>query len=66
VFAGLEQRAAAIALGVSVGTVKSRLHRARLRLESDLRPAAADSPHAAAPAGPRSDYPAPKAGQWTS
>ncbi len=38
VFAGLEQRAAAIALGVSVGTVKSRLHRARLRLESDLRP----------------------------
>jgi RNA polymerase sigma factor (sigma-70 family) len=36
VYAGLDQRAAAIALGVSVGTVKSRLHRARQRLASDL------------------------------
>jgi RNA polymerase sigma factor (sigma-70 family) len=37
VYAGLDQQAAAIALGVSVGTVKSRLHRARQRLASDLR-----------------------------
>jgi RNA polymerase sigma factor (sigma-70 family) len=36
VYAGLDQQAAAIALGVSVGTVKSRLHRARQRLASDL------------------------------
>jgi RNA polymerase sigma factor (sigma-70 family) len=37
VYAGLDQQAAALALGVSVGTVKSRLHRARQRLASDLR-----------------------------
>ncbi len=36
VFAGLGQHAAAISLGVSVGTVKSRLHRARKRLGSEL------------------------------
>lgn len=36
VYAGLDQQAAAIALGVSVGTVKSRLHRARRRLAIDL------------------------------
>jgi RNA polymerase sigma factor (sigma-70 family) len=36
VYAGLDQQAAAIALGVSVGTVKSRLHRARQRLAVDL------------------------------
>jgi RNA polymerase sigma factor (sigma-70 family) len=32
VYAGLDQQAAAVALGVSVGTIKSRLHRARQRL----------------------------------
>jgi RNA polymerase sigma factor (sigma-70 family) len=32
VFAGLDQEAAAVSMGVSVGTVKSRLHRARQRL----------------------------------
>jgi RNA polymerase sigma factor (sigma-70 family) len=36
VFAGLDQNAAAIAMGVSVGTVKSRLHRARRSLQADL------------------------------
>lgn len=36
VYAGLDQQAAAIALGVSVGTIKSRLHRARLRLATEL------------------------------
>lgn len=36
VFAGLGHHAAAISLGVSVGTVKSRLHRARQRLRSEL------------------------------
>jgi RNA polymerase sigma factor (sigma-70 family) len=36
VYAGLDQQAAAIALGVSVGTVKSRLHRARQRLAIEL------------------------------
>jgi RNA polymerase sigma factor (sigma-70 family) len=36
VYAGLDQQAAAIALGVSVGTVKSRLHRARQRLAGNL------------------------------
>jgi RNA polymerase sigma factor (sigma-70 family) len=40
VFAGLDQQAAAIAMGVSVGTVKSRLHRARERLGAELRAAA--------------------------
>jgi RNA polymerase sigma factor (sigma-70 family) len=37
VYAGLDQQAAALSLGVSVGTVKSRLHRARQRLATDLR-----------------------------
>lgn len=37
VFAGLDHQAAAIAMGVSVGTVKSRLHRARQQLTSALR-----------------------------
>ena len=36
VYAGLDQQAAAISLGVSVGTVKSRLHRARQRLAREL------------------------------
>jgi RNA polymerase sigma-70 factor (ECF subfamily) len=36
VYAGLDQQAAAVALGISVGTVKSRLHRARQQLASDL------------------------------
>ncbi len=37
VFGGLDQQAAAISIGVSVGTVKSRLHRARQKLRSELR-----------------------------
>lgn len=37
VFAGLDQQAAAVSMGVSVGTVKSRLHRARKRLGSELQ-----------------------------
>jgi RNA polymerase sigma factor (sigma-70 family) len=36
VFAGLDQQAAACSLGVSVATVKSRLHRARQRLAAEL------------------------------
>ena len=36
VWSGLDQQAAATALGVAVGTVKSRLHRARRRLGADL------------------------------
>ena len=36
VWSGLDQQAAATALGIAVGTVKSRLHRARRRLEADL------------------------------
>jgi RNA polymerase sigma factor (sigma-70 family) len=35
-WAGLDQQAAAVALGVSVGTVKSRMHRARRRLATSL------------------------------
>ncbi|MBY8877348.1 RNA polymerase sigma factor [Actinacidiphila acidipaludis] len=35
-WSGLDQQAAATALGVAVGTVKSRLHRARRRLGADL------------------------------
>jgi RNA polymerase sigma factor (sigma-70 family) len=37
VWAGLDQSAAATALGVRPGTVKSRLHRARRSLATDLR-----------------------------
>ncbi|MCM2410756.1 RNA polymerase sigma factor [Streptomyces sp. RKAG290] len=36
VWSGLDQQAAAATLGVAVGTVKSRLHRARRRLGEDL------------------------------
>ncbi|MFF1745230.1 RNA polymerase sigma factor [Streptomyces mirabilis] len=36
VWSGLDQQAAAATLGVAVGTVKSRLHRARRRLGGDL------------------------------
>ncbi|MFD9509453.1 RNA polymerase sigma factor [Streptomyces mirabilis] len=36
VWSGLDQQAAAATLGVAVGTVKSRLHRARRRLGADL------------------------------
>lgn len=36
IWAGLDQQAAATALGIAVGTVKSRLSRARTRLSSDL------------------------------
>jgi RNA polymerase sigma factor (sigma-70 family) len=46
VYAGLDQQAAAIALGVSVGTIKSRLHRARQRLAADLRAAPQADPMA--------------------
>ena len=35
-WSGLDQRAAAVALGVSLGTVKSRMHRARRRLAARL------------------------------
>jgi RNA polymerase sigma factor (sigma-70 family) len=42
VFAGLDQQAVAIAMGVSVGTVKSRLHRARQHLAAELREPAAE------------------------
>jgi RNA polymerase sigma factor (sigma-70 family) len=35
-WSGLDQKAAAVALGVSVGTVKSRMHRARRRLAASL------------------------------
>ncbi len=35
-WSGLDQRAAAVALGVSVGTVKSRMHWARRRLAASL------------------------------
>jgi RNA polymerase sigma factor (sigma-70 family) len=46
VYAGLDQQAAAIALGVSVGTIKSRLHRARQRLAAELQPAPQAGPMA--------------------
>jgi RNA polymerase sigma factor (sigma-70 family) len=36
VWAGLDQSAAAVALGVRPGTVKSRLHRARRNLAAEL------------------------------
>ncbi|MYW66052.1 sigma-70 family RNA polymerase sigma factor [Streptomyces sp. SID8379] len=41
VWSGLDQQAAAAVLKVAVGTVKSRLHRARRRLGADLADAAA-------------------------
>jgi RNA polymerase sigma factor (sigma-70 family) len=40
IYAGLDHQAAAIAIGVPVGTIKSRLHRARQRLASELGPLA--------------------------
>jgi RNA polymerase sigma factor (sigma-70 family) len=40
VWAELDQQAAAVSLGVKVGTVKSRLHRARRRLAAELGTAA--------------------------
>ena len=40
-WSGLDQKAAAVALGVSLGTVKSRMHRARRRLATRL----GDDPH---------------------
>jgi RNA polymerase sigma factor (sigma-70 family) len=43
VYAGLDQQAAALSLGISVSTVKSRLHRARQRLAGELRSAQAGS-----------------------
>lgn len=48
-WSGLDQQAAAIALGVAVGTVKSRLHRARQSLAAELGPGLRD--HQPAPAG---------------
>jgi len=48
VYAGLDQQAAALSLGVSVGTVKARLHRARRRLAAEL----GVSQPARAPGGP--------------
>ena len=59
VFAGLDHGAAAIAMGVSVGTVKSRLHRARRRLQGDLRSVALTRPA-------QHDQPASEARQWTT
>jgi RNA polymerase sigma factor (sigma-70 family) len=44
VYSGLDLQAAAVALGVAVGTVKSRLHRARQRLAGELSPATASRP----------------------
>jgi RNA polymerase sigma factor (sigma-70 family) len=59
-WSGLDQKAAAVALGVSVGTVKSRMHRARRRLAASLgqdrepsqRPLA---PRGAGPHGPEEE-----------
>ena len=61
-WSGLDERAAAIALGVPAGTVKSRLHRARQALAAQLaaapedgraaQPAPAVPPGATSPAGP--------------
>ena len=50
VYAGLDQQAAALSLGVSVSTVKSRLHRARQRLGNELR-----APQPASVASPREE-----------
>lgn len=38
IYSGLDMQAAAVSLGVAVGTVKSRLHRARQNLVADLSP----------------------------
>lgn len=65
VFAGLDQNAAAIAMGVPVGTVKSRLHRARRRLQADLRQDAI-SAASTEPGQPAAVAAQPKAGQWTT
>src|SRR5690348_12115812 len=52
VWAELDQRAAALSLGVKVGTVKSRLHRARRRLAAELgAPGGGPSPAPPASAG---------------
>ncbi|HUB37875.1 MAG TPA: sigma-70 family RNA polymerase sigma factor [Streptosporangiaceae bacterium] len=50
VYAGLDQQAAALSLGVPVSTVKSRLHRARHRLANELHP-----PRPGSPAGHREE-----------
>jgi RNA polymerase sigma-70 factor (ECF subfamily) len=49
VWAELDQQAAAVSLGVKVGTVKSRLHRARRRLAIELGPAGTEPDHAPLP-----------------
>ena len=50
VWSGLDQRAAAVALGVSAGAIKSRMHRARRRLAADLgQDHGPTTPHAAKP-----------------
>ena len=49
VWSGLDQRAAATALGVAVGTVKSRLFRARRRLGAELAESAGSAESAALP-----------------
>ena len=49
VWAELDQQAAAVSLGVKVGTVKSRLHRARRRLATELGPAGGEPGHAPLP-----------------
>jgi len=54
VWAELDQQAAAVALGVAVGTVKSRLHRARARLTAQVSaPSAASTTEAAGTGGSR-------------
>jgi RNA polymerase sigma factor (sigma-70 family) len=50
-WSGLDQRAAAVALGVSVGTVKSRMHRARRRLAASLSQDRGPSQRPLAPRG---------------
>ena len=49
VWAELDQQAAAVSLGVKVGTVKSRLYRARRRLATELGAADGDPGHAPLP-----------------
>jgi RNA polymerase sigma factor (sigma-70 family) len=51
-WSGLDQKAAAVALGVSVGTVKSRMHRARRRLAASLGQDGEPSQRPLAPRGP--------------